>query len=69
MVGSICSRDQSFYTSRSVLRLGNVARGRIKIFDIRGLPVHNIRSDEIKGLGRSSSMRKPLAARLGGDYL
>ena len=53
MVGSICSRDQSFYTSRSVLRLGNVARGRIKIFDTRGLPVHNIRSDEIKGLGRS----------------
>ena len=69
MAGSILDRDQSFYTSRSVLRLGNVARGRIKIFDTCGLPVHNIRSDEIKGLGRSSSMRKPLAARQGGDYL
>jgi hypothetical protein len=50
----LLGKDQSFYTSRSVLRSGNVARGRIKIFDTRGLPVHNIRSDEIKGLGRSS---------------
>ena len=57
---SLPGKDQSFYTSRSVLRLGNVARGRIKIFDTCGQSVHNIRSDEIRGLGRSGSKRKHL---------
>jgi hypothetical protein len=53
-------KDQSFYTSRSVLRLGNVARGRIKIFDTCGLPVDKVHSDEISALGWSGSMRKHL---------
>lgn len=49
--------DQSFYTSRSVLKLEMQQEGRIKTFDVCEMLVRNIHSEEMKRMVTEQQMQ------------